>query len=84
MWTSRKTTHYEGQDHPDDPINLFHKILNRPNEHVLIQYTNQTSPGQSGGAVLFHNGNECNLIAIHVSGDDVSLQFIFMRFFKFY
>ena len=78
-YSSRKTNYFDGQIQ-NDFMNLYDGVQHIQNGNMLIQYTNQTSPGQSGGAVLLHleNSNRKHLIGIHVSRDKVSIICLFL------
>ena len=81
-YTSRKTSFYDGKNH-DESINIYQEILTKPNEHGIIQYTHQTTAGQSGGPLLLHLSTKqsLKLIGIHVSGDHVRIFCYFWFFF---
>jgi len=53
----------------DEIQNTFQNYVRCDDDHFIIQYTNQTSPGQTGGGVFSHKQyGPQTLIAIHVHG----------------
>ena len=57
-------------------MNLFDDKIVKQEDHFIIGYTNQTSPGQSGGPLLLHLENKKPLLlGIHVSGEKVSISY---------
>ena len=50
-------------------MNIFDNKIMKKEDHFVIGYTHQTSPGQSGGPLLLHLENKKSLLlGIHVSG----------------
>ena len=57
-------------------MNIFDNKIMKKEDHFVLQYTHQSSGGQSGGPLLLHLENKKPLLlGIHVSGEKVSISY---------